>query len=129
MLLTGTKRMCGRLAASQIARPVVGAGADFHDDQTARRQLGAPGQKLVAAEGAVDENAGAGVNGMHLDHARGEIDADTGRHTSGHLVHGLPLSHDCRLMTHTTNLGASTPLPEGGKSLRIPQQTATPQLN
>ena len=26
----------------------------------------------------------------------------------------------CRLMTHTTNLGASTPLPEGGKSLRIP---------
>src|SRR5687767_12885144 len=23
-------------------------------------------------------------------------------------------------MTHTTNLGASTPLPEGGKSLRIP---------
>ena len=23
-------------------------------------------------------------------------------------------------MTHTTNLGASSPLPEGGKSLRIP---------
>jgi len=35
----------------------------------------------------------------------------------------MPISvqRGCRLMTSkTTNLGASTPLPEGGKSLRIP---------
>ena len=28
-------------------------------------------------------------------------------------------------MTHTTNLGASSPLPKGGKSLRIPLERAS----
>jgi hypothetical protein len=32
-------------------------------------------------------------------------------------------------MTHTTNLGAWTPLPEGGKSLRIPiERTSSGKL-
>jgi len=32
----------------------------------------------------------------------------------------FPFQHGCRLMIDTTNLGALTPLPEGGKSLLIP---------
>jgi hypothetical protein len=67
---------------------------------------------------------------MHLDHALGQIDPDANglttrsfplRATSCNLLHGLPLFNGLRLMTsNTTNLGASSPLPEGGKSLRIP---------
>jgi hypothetical protein len=32
----------------------------------------------------------------------------------------FPFQDGCRLMIDTTNLGALTPWPEGGKSLRIP---------
>ena len=62
---------------------------------------------------------------MNQDHALGQIDpcahAFTAGNTSRGLLHGAPPFNGFRLMTvNTTNLGASTPLPEGGKSLRIP---------
>jgi hypothetical protein len=36
------------------------------------------------------------------------------------LLMDFPFQDGCRLMIDTTNLGALTPWPEGGKSLRIP---------
>jgi hypothetical protein len=66
------------------------------------------------------------LDGMHLEHALGQIDADangsfTSNDCSCNLLHGTSPFDGLRLMTSkTTNLGASTPLPEGGKSLRIP---------
>ena len=104
----------------QLARPVVGAGTDFHHDHAARWQLRAPGQELLAAQRPVRQHATARIDGLHLNHALGKIDAHTRRNTSGNLVHGTSPFNGCRLMTRTVNLGASTPLPEGGKSLHIP---------
>lgn len=62
---------------------------------------------------------------MHLEHALGKIDSDANglasNDSSCNLPHGTSPFIGLRLMTlNTTNLGASTPLPEGGKSLRIP---------
>jgi hypothetical protein len=58
------------------------------------------------------------VDGMHLDHALGQIDADANCNTSGSTDFPFPRF---RLMTsNTTNLGASSPLQECGKSLHIP---------
>jgi len=76
----------------QLARPVVRAGTDLHHDQAASWQLRAPGQELVTAQRTVRQHATTRVHGLHLDHALGKIDAHTRRHTSGNLVHGLPLS-------------------------------------
>ena len=85
--------------------------------QAAGRQLRAPGRKLVSGQRLGNHHAR--IHRMHLDNPLGQIHPD-----SGNLVYGLPLSHGCRLMTRTVNLGASTPLPEGGKSLLIPTGTS-----
>ena len=47
---------------AQLARPVMPARARLHRDHTARRQLRAPSQKLIALEGAGD-NASARTKG------------------------------------------------------------------
>jgi hypothetical protein len=65
--------------------------------------------------------------GNCLDHALGQIGADANSFTSNdgscNLFHRTSPFTGLRLMTsNTTNLGASTPLPEGGKSLRIPME-------
>ena len=64
---------------------------------------------------------------MHLDHTLGQIHTYSNSAFSDNLVHGTSPFIGLRLMTsNTTNLGASTPLPEGGKSLRIPlERTST----
>src|SRR5581483_2999488 len=95
-------------------------GADLHHHQAACGQLTAPRQKLVATECTVGQHTTSAVDAMDLDHALGQIDTDAHGWNWSNLAHGLPLSYGCRLMTRTTNLGALTPLPEGGKSLRIP---------
>lgn len=97
----------------------MGAGTDSHHDHAARRQLRAPGQELLAAQRPVRQHATAPIHGLHLNHALGKIDAHTRRSTSDNLAHGTSSFDGCRLMTRTVNLGASTPLPEGGKSLHI----------
>jgi hypothetical protein len=85
--------------------------------------LGAPGDELVARQGAAGEHMAGGIDGVNLDHALGQIDPDANGLTSCNLLHGTSPFNGLRLMTsNTTNLGASTPLPEGGKSLRIPFQ-------
>ena len=119
---------CVQAQGSQLARPVVRAGAGFHGDDAARRQLGAPGQEFVARQGAAGEHLAGGIDGMYLNHALGQIDACANGFTSNdsscNLLHGTSPFNGLRLMTsNTTNLGASTPLPEGGKPLRIPKRT------
>jgi hypothetical protein len=100
-------------------------GAGFHGNHAAGGQLAAPDYELVARQGASREHPPSGIDGVNLDHALGQIGAYANGYTFGNtscnLLHGLPLSMAFRLMTlNTTNLGAPTPLPEGGKSLRIP---------
>ena len=70
-------------------------------------------------------HAAGAVDGMDLDHALGQIDPHangfTSNHSSCNLLHGTSPLNGFRSMTlNTTNLGALSPLPEGGKSLRIP---------
>ena len=62
---------------------------------------------------------------MHLQHPLCQIDPHANglalKDGSRNLLHGTSPFHGLRLMTlSTANLAASTPLPEGGKSLRIP---------
>jgi hypothetical protein len=69
-----------------------------------------------------------GIDGMDLDHALGQVDPDANglasNDSSCNLLHGTSPFNGLRLMTlNTTNLGASTPLPEGGKSLHIPLES------
>ncbi|MGV8691672.1 hypothetical protein ACV35Z_37195, partial [Pseudomonas aeruginosa] len=54
--------------------------------------LRAPGRKLVSGQRLGNHHAR--IHRMHLDNPLGQIHPD-----SGNLVHGLPLSHGCRLMT------------------------------
>jgi hypothetical protein len=58
--------------------------------------LRAPGDELVARQGAADKHVARGIDGMHLNHALGQINANTHRFTSNdsscNLLHGLPLS-------------------------------------
>jgi hypothetical protein len=87
---------------------------------------------VVAGAGALGlrltwraSNAAAGdMRGMRLDHALGQIEPDASGFTSNdgscNLLHGTSPFNGLRLMTsNPTKLGASTPLPEGGESLRI----------
>ena len=55
-------------------------------------QLRAPGQELVAAQRAVRQGSTGGIDGVNLDHALGQINADSNGWNLGILVHGLPLS-------------------------------------
>ena len=117
-----------RPRGNELARPVVRARAGFHGDDAAGGQLGAPGEELVTRQGAAGEHLAGSVDGMHLDHALGQIDPDANGFTSNdcscNLLHGTSPLNGLRLMTlNTTNLGALSPLPEGGKSLRIPEGT------
>ena len=58
---------------------------------------------------------------MNLAHVLGQIDPYPHGAFSDNLLYGTYPFIGCRLMTsNTTNLGASSPLPEGGKSLHIP---------
>ena len=114
-------RACVQAQGSQLARPVVRARTRFHGDDAARVQLGAPGQEFVARQGTAGQDMAGGIHGVNLDHALGQIDTDANGLPSCNLTHGTSPFNGLRLMTSTTtNLGASTPLPEGGKSLRIP---------
>lgn len=90
---------------AQLARPVVSAATDLHRDDATRGQLRAPGGELVDRQGFGSHHAACCIDGVNLDHALGQIDAD-----SGNLVYGLPLSQARRLTIRTINLGASTPL-------------------
>ena len=141
MDFTGTKRIAGREAASQIAaaslasflpvgtlaavgrhelcahqprqqaqrgqctRPVVGARADLHGHDAARRQLRTPGDELVARQGAATHHAAGRIDCVHLDDSLGQVGADandraasndhagfTCSTSSCNLLHGLPLS-------------------------------------
>ena len=92
----------------------------LHRHDAAWRQLRAPGQELFAPQRPVRRHASAAVHRVRLDHPLGQIHAYPNDLFSDNLAHGTSPFHSCKLMTHTTNLGASTPLLEGGKSLRIP---------
>ncbi len=116
---------CVQAQGHELARPVVRARAGLHGNDAAGGQLRAPGDELVAWQGARGDHMAGAIDGMHLDHALGQIDPDANGFTSNdsscNLLHGTSPFNGFRLMTsNTTNLGASTPLPEGGKSLRIP---------
>jgi hypothetical protein len=87
---------------------------------------------VVAGAGALGlrltwraSNAAAGdIHGMHLDHALGQIEPYASGFTSNdgscNLLHGTSPFNGLRLTTsNPTNPGASTPLTEGGTSLRI----------
>ena len=81
---------------------------------------GAPGDELVARQGAADEHAPGGIDRMHLEHALGRSTPTRTVLTSCNLLVPRDFQFNgSRLMTsNTTNLGASSPLPEGGS--RIP---------
>ena len=100
----------------QTARPVVGAGAGLHRHHAARRQLGAPGHKLLARKRS-GRNALTGcIHGVNLDHVLGQIDAD-----SCNLVHGTsPLHIGLQIDFSTTSILALVAVADkSGKSLRI----------
>ena len=100
---------------TQAARPVVRAGARFHGEHAAGRQLGAPGKKFVTAQCAAGDALASGIDGVNLKDTLGQIDPD-----SCNLAHGTsPFNMGFRL-TSKTNLGTLMPSPGSGKSLRIP---------
>ena len=116
---------CVQAQHLELARPMVRAGARLHGHDAAGGQLRAPGDKLVQRQGADGEHLPGGVHGMHLQHPLCQIDPHANglalNDGSRNLLHGTSPFHGLRLMTlSTANLAASTPLPEGGKSLRIP---------
>ena len=111
----------------KLACPVVRTGAGLHGDHAAGRQAHAPLKELGTRDRLVREHAACRIDAVHLDDVLGQIDPYPNRAFSDNLVHGTSPFIGCRLMTlNTTNLGASSPLPEGGKSLRIPiERTST----
>jgi hypothetical protein len=114
----------------ELARLVVRTRSGLHGHHAAGGQLRAPGDELVALQRAAHQHLASRIDSMNLDHALGQIDPDanglasnsfTSNDSSCNLLHGTSPFNGLRLMTlNTTNLGASSPLPEGGKSLRIP---------
>ena len=54
----------------------MGAGAGLHGDDAAGWQLGTPRDEFVAVQGAAGKHASGAVNGVNLDDAFGQIDAD-----------------------------------------------------
>ena len=78
--------------AAQLACPVMRTAAGLQGHQAAGRQLRAPGRKLVSGQRLGNHHAR--IHRMHLDNPLSQIHPD-----SRNLVHGLPLSHGCRLMT------------------------------
>jgi hypothetical protein len=87
--------------------------------------LRAPYDEPVARQGTGGKNLAGTIHGVNLDHALGQIyphaNSFTSNASSCNLLQGTSPFNGLRLMTlNTTNLGASTPLPEAGKSLRIP---------
>jgi hypothetical protein len=99
----------------QFATPVVGTAAGLHRDQTARRQISTPKQKLFSLQSAVSEHITARIHCMHLNHIFGQINAD-----SGYLTHGTsPSAWVLRLTFLQSNLGIQRLFDGSGKSLRI----------
>ena len=75
---------------------MVRARAGFHRDDTAAGQLRTPGDEPVSGERTAGDQPAGSVDGVHLDHALGQIDPHSNDYpaafTSCNLLHGLPPS-------------------------------------
>jgi hypothetical protein len=80
---------------------------------------------LLAPQRPVRRHAAGALHRVHLDLALGQVDAYPNQCVSDNLAHETSPFHSCRLRTHSSNLGPSTPLLEGGKSL---QENAANQI-
>ena len=65
---------CAQPESDELACSMVGAGTGLNGHDAAGRRLRAPGQKLVARQRAAHKDLARAVNGVHLDHALGQID-------------------------------------------------------